>query len=90
MNLADYFALNRYHGKYQIGDRIIGKWHGIPFVGTVYNDSVVSEIEGPKLSVHSDLPIKYKDKYYNIINPKHKDIRKLKEIGEKDGNNRKA
>ena len=41
MNLAEYFAKNRYVAKYAMGDRVIGKWNGIPFVGSVGNDTVI-------------------------------------------------
>lgn len=77
-SLAEYFKLNRYQAKYDIGDRVIGKWNKIPFVGTVGNDSLVSELEGPKVSVHLDLPIKYKDKIHTIIFVKHRDIKPYK------------
>ena len=79
-NLAEYFAANRYMGKYNLGDRIIGKWNQIPFVGTVGNDSVVSELEGPRISVHLDLPIKVDGVVHNYIKVKHKDVRALKEL----------
>jgi len=78
MNLAEYFAKNRYKAKYSIGDRVIGKWNFIPFVGSVGNDTVISEIEGPRVSVHLDLPIKYKDVVYTVIFVKHKDIKPYK------------
>ena len=78
MNLAEYFAANRYKSKYNIGDRIIGKWNGIPFVGSVGNDTVISEIEGPRISVHLDLPIKYEDGYLTVIFVKHKDVKPFK------------
>lgn len=76
MNLSEYFEKNRYKPTYFIGDRVRGKWNGIPFIGTVGNDSVVSETEGPKISVFLDLPIKYEDKIHNVIFIKHKDISK--------------
>lgn len=77
-SLAEYFRLNRYQAKYDIGDRVMGKWNKIPFVGTVGNDTLISEIEGPRVSVHLDLPIKYKDKVYTILFLKHKDIKYFK------------
>lgn len=77
-SLAEYFKANRYQAKYDIGDRVIGKWNKIPFVGTVGNDTLISEIEGPRVSVHLDLPIKYKDKVYTILFVKHKDIKYYK------------
>ena len=72
--LAEYFKINRYSGKYSIGDRVIGKWNKIPFVGTVGNDTLINDIEGPRISIHLDLPIKYKDVVYRVIIFKHKDI----------------
>ena len=77
-SLAEYFSKNRYQAKYDIGDRVMGKWNKIPFVGTVGNDTLISEIEGPRVSVHLDLPIKYKDKVYTILFLKHKDIKYFK------------
>ena len=77
-SLAEYFAKNRYQAKYDIGDRVIGKWNKIPFVGTVGNDTLINEEEGPRISIHLDLPIKYKDKIYTILFVKHKDIKYYK------------
>ena len=72
--LAEYFQANRYMGKYNIGDRVIGKWNKIPFVGTVGNDTLINELEGPRISVCLDLPIKYKDEIHRVIIVKHKDV----------------
>jgi hypothetical protein len=55
--LTEYFAKNRYIGKWSIGDRVYGKLGKIPFVGTVGNDTLISEDEGPRVSIHIDLPI---------------------------------
>jgi len=78
MNLAEYFKQNRYQAKYDIGDRVFGKWNKIPFVGTVGNDTLINENEGPRITVHLDLPIKYQDKVYTVIIVKHKDIKPYK------------
>jgi len=75
MTLAEYFAANRYIGKWQIGDRVEGKWNGVPFVGSVGNDSVVNESVGPQVSIHLDLPIMYKGTVHNYIKVKPKDIK---------------
>ena len=66
-NLALYFERTRYKPRWLIGDRVHGKWNRIPFIGTVGNDTVISEVEGPRVSVHLELPIKFKDKIHNII-----------------------
>ena len=77
-SLAEYFKAIGYKSKYDIGDRVIGKWNKIPFVGTVGNDTLIKEIEGPRISIHLDLPIKYKDKVYQYIIVKHKDVKLFK------------
>ena len=74
-SLAEYFAANRYASQYEIGTRLFGHWNNIPFVGTVGNDSVVSEQEGPIISIRLDLPIKYQDKIYHHIRVKHADVK---------------
>ncbi len=74
-NLAQYFEANRYKAKWSIGDRVFGHWNKIPFVGTVGNDRLINERDGPEITVHLDLPLKYKDKVYNFLIVKHKDIK---------------
>lgn len=76
--LSDYFEKKAYKPKYFLGDRVSGKWNKIPFIGTVGNDSVVSEIEGPRISIFLDLPIKFEDRILSVIIVKHKDIKPLK------------
>jgi hypothetical protein len=73
--LADYFARTRYQPKYFIGDRVQGRWNGIPFVGTVGNDTEISPEAGPRISVFVDLPIKYNQKWHSIILVKHNEVR---------------
>jgi len=77
-NLATYFAANRYQAKWSIGDRVTGKWNQIPFVGTVGNDTLISEREGPRVSVHLDLPIKYQDQVHNILFVKPTELKVFK------------
>jgi hypothetical protein len=77
-NQTDYFNRIGYQPKYHIGDRVFGYYNKIPFVGTVGNDTQINLIEGPRISVHLDLPLKYKDKVYTIIFVKHKDIKLYK------------
>lgn len=76
-NQTDYFERIGYKPTYFLGDRVSGKWNKIPFIGTVGNDTKINEIEGPRISIHLDLPIKYKDVIHNIIIVKHRDIKKL-------------
>ena len=76
-NQTDYFNRIGYKAKYNLGDRVSGKWNKIPFIGTVGNDNMISEKEGPRVSIHLDLPIKYKDKVHTVIFVKQKDIKRL-------------
>lgn len=79
-NLSEYFERNAYKPKYHIGDRVFGHWNKIPFVGTVGNDTVISEIEGPRITIHLDLPILLTGQRHSVIIVKHKDIKPLKEL----------
>lgn len=75
--LTEYFDRIGYKPTWFIGDRVQGKWNRIPFRGTVGNDTVISEIEGPRVSVFLDLPIKHKDKIHNIVFVKPEDLKKF-------------
>ena len=78
-NQTDYFERVGYRPKYFIGDRVFGHWNKIPFIGTVGNDTLINHTEGPRISIHLDLPIKHKDDVKRIIIVKHKDIKLLTE-----------
>lgn len=78
-NQTDYFNKIGYKPKYFIGDRVIGTWNKIPFVGTVGNDTLISNEEGPRISIHLDLPIVVDNVQRSVIIVKHKDIRRLPE-----------
>jgi len=77
-NQTDYFNRIGYQPKYFLGDRVFGYWNKIPFVGTVGNDTVINLTEGPRITIHLELPIKYKGTVHNIIVVKHKDIKPYK------------
>lgn len=77
-NQTDYFNKIGYKPTYEIGDRVIGKWNKIPFVGTVGNDTVISELEGPRISVHVDLPIKHQGRVHTVIFVRHRDVKLFK------------
>jgi hypothetical protein len=79
-NQTEYFNRIGYKPKYHIGDRVFGHWNKIPFIGSVGNDTVISEIEGPRISIHLDLTIRYEDLIRNVIIVRHKDIKPLKEF----------
>ena len=59
-------------------ERMIGKWNKIPFVGTVGNDRLINHRDGPEVTIHLDLPIKFDNRIYNFIIVKHKDIKEYK------------
>ena len=75
---SDWFNAIGYKHTYDLGDRIMGIWNGIPFVGSVGNDRLVNEINGPEITVHLDLPIRFEDKIHRIIIIKHADVVRLK------------
>ena len=78
--MAAYFKANRYMGKFNLGDRVFGHWNKIPFMGSVGNDSVVNEQEGPRVSIHLDLPIRVDGKLKTVIIVKHKDIKRTVDV----------
>ena len=71
---SDWFIATGYKHTYDLGDRIMGLWNGIPFVGSVGNDRLVNLIDGPEITVHLDLPIRFEDKIHRIIITKHADV----------------
>jgi hypothetical protein len=79
-NQSDYFNRIGYRGEYEIGDRVFGNYQGVPFVASVGNDRLISELVGPEVSVHLDLPLWIGDKSHRILLVKHKDIKRLKEF----------
>jgi hypothetical protein len=84
MTLADYFDKVCYHGTYNLGDRILGRYKGVPFIGTVGNDNQLNPIDGPFLTVHLDLPIKIDEEIKNVIIVKHHDINRLRDFDSKE------
>jgi hypothetical protein len=79
-SLKDYFDRICYKSKYDIGDRVTGKWNDIPFMGTIGNDTQLNPADGPYVTVHLDLPIMFEKKINNVIIVKHKNIKRLPEI----------
>jgi hypothetical protein len=79
-NQSDYFNRIGYKPQYLIGDRVFGHYQGIPFVGSVGNDTVINLEEGPRITIHLDLPMRLTDCVKSFIIVKHKDIKLLKEF----------
>lgn len=79
--LAEYFENNRYKAKWSIGDRVYGKLGKVPFIGSVGNDTLINEDEGPRVSIHLDLPMIVDDQVRNVICVKPNQIKALKNYG---------
>lgn len=78
-SLTDYFDKTIPKPRYQFGDRVEGRYQGVPYVGTVGTDNIRSELEGPRVTVHLDLPLKTKDSVHlNFIRVQYKDIKGLR------------
>lgn len=77
-SMADYFEKQAYQHIYEMGDRITGKYQGIPFIGTVGNDRLLSHEAGPEITVHLDLPMQTDTGVRYVIVVKHDDVERLK------------
>jgi hypothetical protein len=76
--LAEYFAKNRPTATWQFGDRVCGKFNGVPFVGTCGGEGMVNETEGSLVTVFLDLPLKSKNTWHNTyIKVKPKTLKRL-------------
>jgi hypothetical protein len=60
-SLTEYFTKNRPVAQWQFGDRVEGKYQGVPFVGTCGGETLVNESQGSLVTVFLDLPLKTKD-----------------------------
>lgn len=76
-NYAEYFEQHRPKPVWHIGDRVFGRWNNIPFIGTVGNDNMINEIQGPRVSVFLDLPIKHDDQIHRLIFVEQNQIKRL-------------
>jgi hypothetical protein len=76
-NQTDYFERIGYRPRWHIGDRVQGRWNRSPFRGTVGNDTQINPVEGPRVSVHLDLPIKHQDCVHTIIFVKPSDLKEF-------------
>jgi hypothetical protein len=76
-SLTDYFAkrdADKPKPKFQIGDRVFGRWNKIPFVASVLRE------EDKNVLVFTDLPLKHNDVYCNVIKLARADVKLLKEM----------
>jgi hypothetical protein len=76
-SLAEYFEKNRYKPKFEFMARVTGMHGKIRWVGSVGNDTVISDQVGPILHIHLDLPLKIDGKYTYHLFTKHKGVNRL-------------
>ena len=82
-SLSEYFERERPKPFFEFGTRVFGKYNKIPFMGTVYGDGMINEEQGPRLSIHLDLPISVDGTLKHIIidtYDKFKDIVELTDL----------
>lgn len=77
MTLAEYFEQNRYKPVYEFMARVTGMHGKVRWIGSVGNDTVISEQRGPELHILLDLPIKVDGKYTTVLITKHKGVKRL-------------
>jgi hypothetical protein len=78
MGLTEYFAKTGYQCVYHIGDRVRGRWNGIPITGTVGNDRLISLAQGPEITLCLDLPVLFENQWHRFIVVRHNDVEPLK------------
>lgn len=76
-SLKDYFDKNRYQPKFEFMARVTGMYGKVRWIGSVGNDTVISEERGPELHIHLDLPLKIDGEYKNFLVTKHKGVKRL-------------
>jgi hypothetical protein len=78
-NLAEYFEANRPKPRYLIGQRVEGTYKGVPWVGTVGCDNLRNYDEGPRVTIHLDLPLKAEGQWHHtVIRVSYRDIKGLR------------
>jgi hypothetical protein len=75
---AVYFYMNRYKPKYFLGDPVKGVYRGEPWKGTVANDTLISEEEGPYILVFLDKPIMVDNEERTMLKLKHDEVKESK------------
>jgi hypothetical protein len=77
---TEWFLANRYMGPRQLGERVTGVFQGVRWVGSLGNDRVVSELEGPMVTITLDLPFRVNHQTYNILVIKSQEAHALVQI----------
>ena len=86
-NIAEYFARQAYQHRYHMGDRVRGRYQGVPFAGTVMIDNRLNEEDGAFVIVDLDLPIRIDGQVRSMLKVTHADLHSPEE---KYVTNRKA
>ena len=76
-SLAEYFEKNRYQPKFEFMARVTGMYGKVRWIGSVGNDTVISEERGPELHILLDLPLKIDGEYRTVLVTKHKGVTRL-------------
>lgn len=75
--LTDYFKEIAYQPKYSPGDRVCGHWNGVPIMGTVGSDTLVTERQEPQIHVFLDLPVKHRGITHNFVIAHHSSVKSV-------------
>lgn len=84
-NLAEYFAKHRPQAKWTFGERVFGKYNGVPFTGTTGGEGMVNEEQGSLVTVFIDLPLKDKNTWHmTFIKVKPTALKRLMSMDDKE------
>ena len=83
-SLAEYFERERPKPFFEFGTRVFGKYNKIPIIGTVYGDGMINEEQGPRLTIHLDLPIMIDGNAKSIIIDTYDKFKGLTELVDLD------
>ena len=83
-SLAEYFERERPKPFFEFGTRVFGKYNKIPIIGTVYGDGMINEEQGPRLTIHLDLPIMIDGNAKSIIIDTYDKFKGLVELKDLD------
>lgn len=75
---AVYFYMITYKPKYFLGDPVKGEYEGIKWKGTVANDTLISEEEGPYVLVFLDEPIMVANEERTMLKLNHDQLKPIK------------
>jgi hypothetical protein len=74
-SLAKYFAEHRPQPYWKGGERVIGRYKDMPFIGSVGYENMRNMDEGMMALVHLDLPLKDGDVWRTILRVKPRSLK---------------